>query len=604
MIETKKTEWDFSYLEGNFEDKRKKWSEVSDKFIKKWKTNKDYLKKPEVLKQALDEYEIWMKFYGGGSDELVFGSGCDELYYYWLKSEQNQSDPEIKAKFNKVEEFSKKIENDIRFFTLNISKIPKEEQKKFLEDSKLKDYKHFLEKLFEQSKYMLSEKEENIMSLKSNTSNSLWIKMTSEFLSKEERKVLDEEKKEKIKNFSDIISLLRSKNKNVRDSAARAFNDILKKHVETAEAEMNAILADKKVNDELRRYDRPDKSRHVADDIQSEIVDSLIKAVSDKFKIASEYYEFKAKLLGVKKLEYHERSVEYGSVDKKYSYEESVEIIDKVFGKLDKKFADLLKIFVEDGLVDVYPKKGKRQGAFCVHFLKSQPTYIMLNHTDKLNDVETFAHELGHAINNELMKEKQNALNFDTALSTAEVASTFMEDFVLEELMREADDELKLTLLMQKLDGDISTIFRQIACYMFEQELHQEFRKKGYLSKEEIGKLFQKHMKDYMGEFVEQSEGSENWWVYWGHIRRYFYVYSYSLGLLISKSLQSRVRKDKDYVEKVKEFLSAGVSKSAKNIFLDIGIDISKKEFCEEGIREVESLLKETKTLAKKLKKY
>ena len=69
-----------------------------------------------------------------------------------------------------------------------------------------------------------------------------------------------------------------------------------------------------------------------------------------------------------------------------------------------------------------------------------------------------------------------------------------------------------------------------------------EFGRRGYLSKDEIGMLFQKHMAAYMGNCVEQSQGSENWWVYWGHIRYFFYVYSYASGLLISKSLQNSVK--------------------------------------------------------------
>ncbi len=225
----------------------------------------------------------------------------------------------------------------------------------------------------------------------------------------------------------------------------------------------------------------------------------------------------------------------------------------------------------------------------------------MLNHTDKLNDVLTIAHELGHGINNELIKEKQNSINFGTPLSTAEVASTFMEDFVLEELMKEADDETKLALIMQKLNDDISTIMRQIACYMFEQELHEKFREKGYLSKEEIGKLFQKHMNDYMGEFVEQSEGSENWWVYWGHIRRFFYNYSYASGLLISKALQNSVKQAPEFIDKVKGFLSSGLSESPKNIFMKMEIDITNEDFWNKGLDGVETLLEKAEKLAEKL---
>jgi oligoendopeptidase F len=178
-----------------------------------------------------------------------------------------------------------------------------------------------------------------------------------------------------------------------------------------------------------------------------------------------------------------------------------------------------------------------------------------------------------------------------------------MEDFVLQELLKEADDETRLALMVQKLNEDISTIFRQIACYQFEQELHQLFRQKGYLSKKEIGQLFIKHMKSYLGDSVDFPVGSENWWVYWSHIRNFFYVYSYASGLLISKHLQFFVKKDHQYINKVKEFLSAGLSDSPKNIFKKLGIDISDKKFWLKGVGEIEQLLDETINLAKKLRK-
>jgi oligoendopeptidase F len=280
-----------------------------------------------------------------------------------------------------------------------------------------------------------------------------------------------------------------------------------------------------------------------------------------------------------------------------------VELVKKVLGSLDKQFAKILEAYVNNGQIDVFPKKGKSGGAFCTIDLLFHPTYILLNYAGTLNDVRTIAHEVGHGINNELMKERQNALNFGTPKSTAEVASTFMEDFVLRELEKEADDELKLAILMSKIGDNVSTIFRQIAFYNFERELHDSFRKKGYLSKEEIGALFQKHMVSYMGDYVEQSPGAENWWMYISHFRYIFYVYSYASGLLISKALQEMVRKDPSSIEKVKEFLGAGTYQSPKDIFMYLGIDITKKEFWDEGLDGVQSLLNEAEALAKKLGK-
>ncbi len=576
------------------EKQKKNIQKRSFMFVRKWQNRKDYLKDPAVLAQALKEYERWMRQYG---------TDGNPGYYFWLRSQTDRNNPELKARYNKIEEFSKKVGNDMQFFHLRIAKIPQSLQSKFLRCSELKKYRHFLERIFAESQYLLSEPEEKIMNLKSATSYGNWVRMTADFLSREERRVLREDGSSAMLPLPEILSLLNSQKKNVRDRANREFNDILRAHVDVAEIEMNSILANKKIDDEIRKVPRPDLLRHISDDIDSGIVDALISAVSERFSIAREFYMLKAELMGKKKLLYHERNVDYGNITRRYSYREATNLMQSVFACLDRQFADILEGFIRKGQIDVYPRKGKSGGAFCVHHLISQPTYILLNHTNKLSDVLTFAHELGHGINNELIRGKQHSLNFGTPTSTAEVASTFMEDFVLKEILRDADDELRLSVMMMKLRDDVSTIFRQVACYRFEQELHRVFRKRGYLSKEEIGRLFQTHMAAYMGDAVEQSGGSEFWWVYWSHIRQYFYVYSYASGLLISKSLQNLVKRQPAFIEKLKAFLSAGLSASPRSIFLNLGIDIADRGFWDSGIDEVETLLRETRELAIRLRK-
>jgi oligoendopeptidase F len=599
VVNVERTAWNLKPLfagdsDPRMEEKRKIVEQKSYEFINAWKDRTDYLEDPLILKQALDQYESWKRHYG---------TDGDEGYYFWLRTQQDQLDPKLKAKFNTIEDISKKLENESQFFYLRIARIKPEVQNRFLDHDGLRKYRHFLEHIFAEARYHLSEPEEKIMNLKSATSYANWTKMTSGFLSKEERSVLTEKGAKKVLPFTEIIGLMNSRNKRVRDSAALAFNDVLRKNVEVAEAELNSVLQNKKIDDELRGTPRPDALRHLADDIESEVVDTLIGAVAARFDIPSRYYALKAKMLKVKRLEYHERNVEYGVVAKRYPYQQSVNLVYTVMNTLDPKFGEIFAGFVKNGQIDAYPRKGKDSGAFCMHHLMTQPTYILLNHTGKLHDVLTIAHELGHGINNELIREKQHALDFGTPTSTAEVASTFMEDFVLEKIIQGGDDEMRLAVMMQKLNDDVSSIFRQAACYRFEQELHKQFRTSGYLSKEDIGKLFQKHMASYMGKAVEQSEGSENWWVYWNHIRYFFYVYSYASGLLISKSLQNSVKRDPAFIGKVKEFLSAGLADSPKNIFARLDIDIADKQFWNKGLDEVEKLLNETEALAKKLGK-
>jgi len=589
-----KTAWDLSGLLAGDDDPKteqliRQAQEAYQKFVDKWESRTDYLADPVVLKEALDDYEYLARDYDG-----VGSVG----YYFYLRYHQNQTDPKIKSKNNSIYELEVKLANSVEFFTNRLAKISAESQQKMLASPLLESYRHFLEKLFESAKYVLTEPEEKILNLKNATSFGNWVRMVREFISKEVRQVIDEDGQPVQKTFSELLDMIASKNKNVRDTSAKAINEVFDKHADSAEHELNNILLDKKLTDELRGISRPDSARHISDDIESDVVDTLLDAVTSRFGLAHRYYALKAKLLGVDRLAYHERNIPLGSLNQDYSFDRAVDIVSGTFDELDPEFGRIFRSMIATGQVDVYPAKGRYGSAFCVHKRLKDPTFIMLNHTGRLNDVLTLGHEMGHAINNVLIARAQNALNNDTPLSTAEVASTFMEDFVFARAQQDYTPADQLYLLMEKLNDDISSIFRQVACYKFEQDLHKSYREKNYLTKEEIGALFTKHMSAYMGDAVEQSPGSQNWWVYWSHIRSFFYVYSYASGQLISKALQNMVRQDKTAIEKVKKFLSAGLSKSPKELFLDMGIDITDRNFWNKGLGEVEQLLSQAESLA------
>ena len=551
-------------------------------FVTKWSKNKKYLQDPKVLLQAIQEYEKL---------EETYGQCQKPLYYLSLRSYLNQTDPVIKGMLNKISDTATKMENDIQFFELNISKIPKEKQKAFLNYKGLKNYKHHIERLFLVGKYLLSDNEEKIFNLMSKTSHSNWRDMLSELLDKQKFTVVDEKNKKHEITYNEITKYLNSTNKKVRDYASVEFNKVNSRYAEIAEFEINSILEAKKVSDDYRKIPRPDLTRHIADDIDSDIVDTLVKTVTDNFNISKKYYAKKAKLLGLKKLGYHERNIPLKGVDVKYTYEDGMQLVKDTFSSLDTQFGEILDGFLKDEIYDVYPKESKSGGAFCISVSKSLPTYVLLNHTDKLNDVLTIAHESGHAIHS-ILSQKQSELNSGHPTSLAEVASTFFEDFVLEKILERTDDkDVLLGILDNKLNGDISSIFRQIAFYNFEKELHSTHREKGFVPKEEISQIFCKHMKAYLGDTVEEDESMRNGWIYVSHFRRFFYVYSYASGLLISKALQEMVKQDPKNISFVKAFLESGGSKSAKVLFKEMGIDISKEEIWKKGINEVKYLL-------------
>lgn len=553
-------------------------------FSAKWQPRSDYLQDAQVLHEALIEYEHLMRS----------TSPWNKVnYYFGLKQSLDQDNPDLKAKEAKLGDQTKALWNSLHFFTLSLGKIDKKFWNAFLMSNELADYRHFLQDIFAWSDHLLSENEEKIMTLKSAPAHESWTQMTSTFLSKEIRHG---------KNLSKLSADFLNSSARVRDRAGADVVSIANKYVEVAENEFNAIMDNKKINDNLRHFDRPDAARHLGDDIDTRVVDSMTDAVVARFDIPHRYYGLKAKLLGVDKLKYWDRSVPYGKISKKYSYPQAVALVQETFSDLDPQFGEIFKKFVSEGQIDVFPKVGKRGGAYCSHGLMGDPVYIMLNHTDSLNDVLTLAHETGHGINFELMKS-QNSLNFGSPLSIAEVASTFMEDFVLQKLLQSATPKQRLALYIQKLDDDVASIFRQTAAYNFEKELHAEFRKVGYLPHIKISEIFQKHMLSYMGPSVEQTDGTEKYWVQWPHFRNFFYVYSYASGLLISKALQNKVHADAKFILSVKQLLAAGSSDSPKNLFQKYAnIDISDANFWSAGLTEVELLLDAAEKLFEEVK--
>ena len=594
-----KTEWDLSCLmnEDDLKNKDKelnKYTRDNKYFVNKWKSRNDYLESPGILKEALDEYEMLIRKYLGGG---VSG------YYFILKSFIDQNNSSIKAELNKIQDVVIRNTNEIEFFINRLSKITKDRQKIFLNAEILKPYKHYLEILFKNSSYLLSESEEKILNIFSPISYDNWIKMTSDILSREKRTVLDEKGNKVFKVYSEIWSNTIDKNKKVRDSSASALNDILSKNSDIAENEINSILQYKKSQDELRGMKYPDLQRHLSDDIDSEVVSSLIKAVQSKYDISRKYYELKSRLMGVKKLKYHERNVEYGNINHKYSFEEASEYVGRALKKMDDEFYKIYEEMLSKGRIDVYPKEGKESSEFCASLLLEKPAFILLNYSGYVSDITTLGHEMGHALNDALVRKNQNALNISVPLSTAEVASIFMQSFVLDEIFTDSSDEEKIILNMMVLNDAVSSIMRQVSCYNFELELHNEYRKKGYLPKEEIGNIFQKHMNDYMGDYVEQSKGSENWWIAWDHIRSFFYVYSYAGGYLLSEYMRKRYLEDHRFIHKVKTFLSAGSSVSPGSLFLDLGMDISKESFWNYSLKQIENLLQDTWKLAERMKR-
>ena len=548
-----------------------------------YRPKSDYSKDEKALRAALEAYEELTKV----------TASMKPLTYFWFIKELDSDNSEAEARIRLYEERLTKASNRIQFFDIALGKIPLEQQKIFLESEMLTPYRYFLHKLFKAGRHMLSEPEEKLMALKSGPSTSMWITGVNNAIN---RGMLTFKGK-RISLGEGMNSVSKMRSSKDRQKLWSEITRALKEVSDFSESEMNAVFTDKKISDELRGFKNAYDATILGYENDPNAVHSLVATVTKNFAIAHRFFAVKKKMLKLSKLTYADRAASVGTSNRKFNFDEAVELTRESFEKADPQYAAILDSYLTQGQIDVYPKKGKDTGAFCAGSY-DLPTYVLLNHVDELRSVTTLGHEMGHAIHTERSKT-QPVFYYHYSTAVAETASTFFEGLVFERIIRDLPERERVIILHDKLQDEIATIFRQIAFFNFELDLHTQVRTKGWVPKTEIAATLNKHMAAYLGKAVTLQPDDGYFFIAVSHFRRPFYVYSYAYGELISRALRARVKADPSYITKVDQFLCAGSSKSPEQIFADIGIEVGPKLF-EEGLKSIEADVTELERLVKK----
>lgn len=587
MSKNQKTEWDLSLLYKGAHDPQieidiQNVEKANIAFEKKFK-NVDFTSTPQKLAKAL-EYSTKIR------EQFSTVSGT---WYFGLRKDLDGKDTVSSALATKYNQRLTHSYNRLTFFHLAIGKIPKNKQAVYLKHKLLAPYAYSLKKIFLEGQYRLSEAEEQLEDLLSQPAYTMWVDGQEKLLN--EQTVVSEGKTVSLPEASAKLHQLPKKKR----------HDLYKKIIQAqknishfAEAEINAIVNFKKVLDERRGFLKPYSSRVLANENDEESIEVLMDLITKHFHLSHRFYALHTRLLKEKKITVADRSTKIGEIQRQFDFHSSVAIVKKAIGKVNPQFSSLLESFLEKGQIDVYPKKGKAGGAYCSgHALL--PTFILLNHVSSIGSVETFAHEMGHAIHTELSK-KQPPQYRRYSTATAEVASTFFEQVTIDELEKDLSDKEKIIFYHNRLLGDISTIFRQTAFFNFELELHNRIRKEGELSKQDIAKLMAKHLKSYLGKSVEVLDDDGYFFVNLSHIRMFFYVYTYAYGQLVSRALFEKWKADPSYAKSIEQFLTAGKSMSPKDIFKKIGINTADPAFFKAGLMSIEKDIAKLESLTRK----
>jgi oligoendopeptidase F len=226
--------------------------------------------------------------------------------------------------------------------------------------------------------------------------------------------------------------------------------------------------------------------------------------------------------------------------------------------------------------------------------------YVLLNFTARRRDVLTMAHELGHGLHAALAAP-QGVFQQSTPLTLAETASVFGEALVFGRLLDAApDDAARLSLLAERIDGAVATVFRQMAMNRFEHLVHTRRRDEGELSVERFAESWVESQAELFGDSVQITEGYRSWWSYVPHfINAPGYVYAYAYGQLLALSVYGRyVEEGPSFAPRYLELLSAGGSRSPEQLGEMVGIDLADPGFWDAGLALVERQLEAAEELA------
>ena len=517
------------------------------------------------------------------------------MSYAGLVYSGDTSDP-IRAKFyGDAQDKITTASTDLLFFQLELNRIDSALLDTAMQDSPLAHWRPWLEDIRKEKPYQLDDKLEQLFHEKSVTGHGAWNRLFDETIASLRFNVDGKEL-----TIEPTLTLMQDPNEEVRHKASDAIAATLRANLRTFGLITNVLAKDKEISDRWRGFKDVADSRHLANRVEREVVDALVKAVEDAHpRLSHRYYALKAKWFGKDKLNHWDRNAPLPSVPAQtYPWEEARTTVLDAYRGFSPRMAGIASRFFDERWIDAPVRPGKAPGAFAHPTVPSAHPYVLLNYQGKPRDVMTLAHELGHGVH-QVLAAPNGALMAPTPLTLAETASVFGEMLTFRALLDKTKDKARRrAMLAAKVEDMLNTVVRQIAFYSFERKLHTR-RAEGELTPEDISGIWMSVQADSLGPAIRLGPGYETFWGYIPHfVHSPFYVYAYAFGDCLVNSLYGVYRKASEgFAERYLEMLSAGGTKHHSELLAPCGLDARDPAFWQIGLGMIEGLIAELEAM-------
>ncbi len=522
---------------------------------------------------------------------------AEKLFVYakMKRDEDNGNDASV-AMCDRAYALFTKLETDTAFVTPELNAIDDAILLEWANEQMFEDNSLFLKAIVRNKEHLLSEAEERLLALSGELASSydtIFTMLDDVDMKFEPVKMADGTLTELSHGMYGL--LMQSKDRNVRRQAYESMYNAHTDSINTLAALYASNVKKDVFYSRARKYNSVLEGELFSGNIPVSVYEGLCEAVHDDLPQLHRYIALRKKLLGVDELKMYDINVPVVEADeKKYTYADAQQLAKDALAPLGEEYIRLLDRAFSENWIDVYESKGKTSGAYSWGAYGVHP-YMLLNYHERLDDVFTLVHELGHSMHTYF---SDTSLPYEKAqyrIFVAEVASTVNEVLLLKYLLKKSTDKTSRAYLLNHfLEQFRTTVHRQTMFAEFELKAHTMAENGESLTVSALNKLYGDLNRMYYSDVIDTDKFIETEWSRIPHFYNCYYVYQYATGFSAAVAIADKILSEgQPAVDGYIKFLSSGGSDFPVELLKLAGVDLSKKETVTDALKVFDATLDE-----------
>lgn len=391
----------------------------------------------------------------------------------------------------------------------------------------------------------------------------------------------------------------------VRRTAFEVFSKKLREYENVTAAAYNTCVTNEKTIADIRGYDSVFDYLLFDQKVTREMYDRQIDVIMEKLAPhMRRYAKLLQKVHGLDKMTVADLKIAVDpEYDPKVTIPEARAYLENGLAILGEDNQAMVRRAFDERWFDFAKNQGKSTGGFCASPYGCG-SYILLSYNNRMSDVFTMAHELGHAGHFMHCNDAQSI--FDTQVSTyfVEAPSTMNELIMAHYLLKTSDDKRFRRWVLSCIVGD--TYYHNFVTHLLEaayqREVYRIIDAGGSVQADTLNNLFRETLEKFWGDAVEINDGAELTWMRQPHYYMGLYSYTYSAGLTIATEACKRIESEgQTAVEDWKRVLAAGSTGTPAELAAMAGVDISTPAALEDTVETIGAYIDEIIRLTEEL---